>query len=129
MVKYPVQNLLGAALFLPLAFSMDDGFSARTPVGIQNRPNAEFQVACENNDISQEASGSQSSGEASLLRQPVSGKKMSQTDLFPEPDDLSRIMMSERAPIPGYVKLPPSTVGIGGPLVSSNPRCVALPPI
>ena len=28
-----------------------------------------------------------------------------------------RIMMNERALIPGYVKLPPSTVGIGGPLV------------
>ncbi len=26
-------------------------------------------------------------------------------------------MMGERALIPGYVKLPPSTVGIGGPLV------------
>jgi hypothetical protein len=26
--------------------------------------------------------------------------------------------MDERALIPGYVKLPPSTVGIGGPLVS-----------
>ncbi len=28
-------------------------------------------------------------------------------------------MMGERALIPGYVKLPPSTVGIGGPLVPS----------
>jgi hypothetical protein len=26
--------------------------------------------------------------------------------------------MGERALVPGYVKLPPSTVGIGGPLVS-----------
>src|SRR5262249_27854754 len=30
----------------------------------------------------------------------------------------SCIMVCERAPVPGYVKLPPSTVGIGGPLVS-----------
>ena len=35
-----------------------------------------------------------------------------------EPEGLSRIMIRERAPIPGYVKLPPSTVGFGGPLVS-----------
>ena len=27
--------------------------------------------------------------------------------------------MGERALIPGYVKLPPSTVGIGGPLIPS----------
>jgi len=31
---------------------------------------------------------------------------------------MSCIMIGERAPIPGYVKLPPSTVGFGGPLVS-----------
>jgi hypothetical protein len=30
-------------------------------------------------------------------------------------------MMGERALIPGYVKLPPSTVGIGGPLVPFPP--------
>ena len=29
--------------------------------------------------------------------------------------------MCERALVPGYVKLPPSTVGIGGPLVSLLP--------
>ena len=29
--------------------------------------------------------------------------------------------MGERALIPGYVKLPPSTVGIGGPLVPFLP--------
>src|SRR6476661_8062440 len=33
----------------------------------------------------------------------------------------TRIMMGERALIPGYVKLPPSTVGIGGPLVPPLP--------
>ena len=31
-------------------------------------------------------------------------------------------MMNERALIPGYVKLPPSTVGIGGPLVPLPPE-------
>ena len=31
-------------------------------------------------------------------------------------------MMNERALIPGYVKLPPSTVGIGGPLVPLLPE-------
>ena len=40
----------------------------------------------------------------------------------PEPEEESCIMLSERAPIPGYVKLPPSTVGFGGPLVSLH-RC------
>lgn len=30
-------------------------------------------------------------------------------------------MVGERALIPGYVKLPPSTVGIGGPLIPSFP--------
>lgn len=29
-------------------------------------------------------------------------------------------MIRERAPIPGYVKLPPSTVGFGGPLIPSQ---------
>ena len=37
----------------------------------------------------------------------------------------SRIMMGERALIPGYVKLPPSTVGIGGPLVPLPPSSMA----
>jgi len=54
---------------------------------------------------------------------------MKKTELCPEPSWLLRIMMGERVPIPGYVKLPPSTVGIGGPLVSSNPNYVALPPL
>ena len=31
-------------------------------------------------------------------------------------------MMGERALIPGYVKLPPSTVGIGGPLILLSSR-------
>jgi predicted PurR-regulated permease PerM len=30
-------------------------------------------------------------------------------------------MLPERVPIPGYVNLPPSTVGVGGPLVPSKP--------
>jgi hypothetical protein len=35
-------------------------------------------------------------------------------------------MYPERVPIPGYVKLPPSTVGVGGPLVS--PVTISVPP-
>jgi hypothetical protein len=37
-------------------------------------------------------------------------------------------MIGERTPIPGYVKLPPSTVGIGGPLVFLNPKSVLVAP-
>ena len=36
-------------------------------------------------------------------------------------------MYPERVPIPGYVTLPPSTVGVGGPLVSQIAIVVPAP--
>jgi hypothetical protein len=54
---------------------------------------------------------------------------MKKSRVRPEPCFMLRIMVGERVPIPGYVKLPPSTVGIGGPLVSSNGNTMALPPL